>query len=118
MTRDDRHAAAAALATVALTVAAHFLDFALEVGDLALDFAAIDFQLCFTGAARAHTAHSTAARLSRQVRPLPRKAREAIFILRQLDLQRPLARACMAGEDIHNEDRTVQHQNLWSEAFL
>ena len=66
-------------------------------------------RLRLAGAARADGGGAAAGRLAHQVRPHAGEAGQQVFVLRQLDLQLALARACALGEDVQDKPAAVQH---------
>ena len=64
------------------------------------DMAAVSFKLGFAGAARADGRGAAGGGLAHKVRPHSGKARQQVFILRQLHLKLSLARLGALGEDI------------------
>jgi hypothetical protein len=101
---------------------ADFFQLALEEGDALADAAPIDFELRLARPAQADAAGATAsrraARLARQVRPLPGEPRQAIFVLRQLDLQRAFFGVRVLGEDVQDERCAVEYPHGVAENFL
>ncbi len=93
----------AALALLAAN-AANGLEVALEQIDAALDAAAIGFELGFAG-----TAGADAAAQLRHGFAAAGEARQHVLKLRQLNLQLPLARACVARKDVEDELCAVEH---------
>ena len=94
---------------------AHFIKLCLEKGDPAADGPAVDLELRLAGTAHADAAGGTArspTRLACQVRPGAGQARQAVHELRQLDLERTLARARVPSKDIEDERRAVQYLDL------
>ena len=79
----------------------------MQSGELLTNFAPVDFELSFAGAAGAdHAARATAGRAAghaRQMRPLPRQPRCEVTELRDLDLQLALQRARALRENIEDE---------------
>ena len=94
------------LAALALLAAhaTHRFEIALELVDAALNLPAIGFKLGFAGPARADAAaqlrHGFAA---------PGQPRQHVFELRQLHLQLALACTGVAGEDVEDQLRPVEH---------
>ena len=105
-----------------LPLLAHVFQLLLEEGDARSDLAAIDFQLRFAGAAQAHARRArspcAAAGLPHQVRPAARQTRQAIFVLRQFDLQRAFARVRVLREDIQDQRRPIEHAHLLAQFLL
>ena len=94
------------LAALALLAAhaAHGFQIALELIDAALDATAVGFELRLAGSAGADAAaqlrHGFAA---------PGQPRQHVFKLRQLHLQLALAGARVAGKDVEDQLRPVEH---------
>ena len=59
-----------------------------------------------------------AARLPGQMCPLAGEARQAIFVLGQLDLQSAFAGVGMLSEDVENESGAIQHFDFLAEDAL
>ena len=93
----------------------HLFEIGFQFGDLARNLSAVDLQLRFTGAAQANAARAAtgaaAPGLTRQVRPLACQPRQAVFILRQFNLQRAFAGARVLREYVEDQGRSVQQTN-------
>ena len=94
------------LAPLALLTAnaLHRVEIDLQLVDAPLNLAPIGFELRFAGPARA----DAAAKL-RHGFASAGEARQHVFELRQLHLQLALARSGMAGKDVEDELRAVEH---------
>src|SRR6266487_5882780 len=79
-------------------------EFAFQTRYSFLDAAAIDFQLCFAGTARADS-----TRLARKVMPHASQSRQKILQLRELDLQPALAAAGALRENVENQLGAIKH---------
>ena len=75
--------------------------------DATVDLAAIGFQLGFTGAA----GPDAAAEL-RHLHAASRQARQQVLQLRQLHLQLSFTGAGVAGEDVEDKLRAIDHPDL------
>jgi hypothetical protein len=120
---DDRDLGPPALGAVLGALAAHFFQFPSELGDALVNPPAVNLELGFAGAAQADAAGAAAAGgtagLARQVRPLAGEARLAVFILRQLHLQRALAGAGVLGEDVQDQRGAIENNDVVAvEGFL
>jgi hypothetical protein len=91
-------AMAAAAGALDGAVFAHLGKFALETADALLDAAAVDLELCFTGAARAD-----AAALAGKVIPHAGEAGKEVLKLRELDLEAAFFAPRALGEDIQDK---------------
>ena len=91
---------------------AHIFQFALEMGDAAADLSPVHFQLGFTGAAHTHSAAGAAGAstgLPRQVGPGPGQPGKPVFVLGQFHLHRALFGLGMAGENVQDQGRAIDH---------
>ena len=105
-----------------LPVLPHVFQLLFQERDARPDLAAIDFQLRLAGAAQAHAGRARspcpAAGLPHQVRPAARQARQPVFVLRQLDLQRAFARVRVLREDVEDQRRPIEHARLLAQFLL
>ncbi len=101
---DRRHGNGFTPLALLLAHAAHSIELAFQVIDASLDAPAVGFKLGFAGPACADAAtklgHGFAA---------PCKARQHVFELGEFDLELALAGSCMAGKDVEDKLRTVEH---------
>ena len=94
------------LAPLALLLAhaAHRVQLNLQPVNAPVDLPPIRFEFGFARSACADTAAQLRHRLALAAQP-----RQHVLQLRQLHLQLPFAGACMAGEDVQNQLRSVQY---------
>jgi hypothetical protein len=86
---------------------AHSLQIVFQLFDARGYAAAVGFEFCFAGAARADSAAETRQRMT-----LAGKTREPVFQLREFDLQTPFGRACAMGEYVENQLGAVDDLDL------
>ena len=91
--------------------AADGVELGLDVVDAKVDFAAIGLKLGFAWASR-----SDASAELRHGATASRKARELVFKLGQFYLELPFAGLGVAGEDVEDELRTIDHM-AWQPGF-
>ncbi len=101
----------------------HLFQLSFQGGDAFSDESPVDLELGLAWAAQTHTAHAarTSRRttsLSSEVSPCARKPRQAIFILRQLNLQNTFARGGVLGKDIQNQSGAVQNPHFRPQSFF
>ena len=104
--------------TVLHAVDAHFFQVLLQVVDPPADFAPVNLELGFARTAQPHAADaacpsSTAACLARQVRPGPSKARQPVFVLRQLDLQDAFAGVGVLRKNIQDQGCAIEDAHVF-----
>ncbi len=120
--RDRWHSGTAPLTAMPLTVRSNLLKLLFELRDFASNLAAVHFKLRFTRATQPNTARSAAccatSHLPRKVGPLTSQARKAVFILRQLNLERSLTSLCMLRKNIENQRRTIQYLNSFTKCLF
>jgi len=96
--------------------------FFLQMRDALANLAAVDLKLRLAGAAQPDARRPAARRstpgLARQMRPLAGQARQAVLVLRQLDLERAFARAGVLREDFEDQRRAVDDLHLVAEPLL
>src|SRR5690606_23212111 len=107
----------AALRAVPLAMRADSFQFFLQARNAPPDFAAVDLKLRLAGAAQAYPRRTApccaTTRLPREVRPLACQARQAVFVLRQFNLQRTFAGARVLRKDLENQRGTIDHLHVF-----
>ena len=87
--------------------ASNFLHLPLDVANAAVDFPAIGFKLRFTWASSADSASKL-----RHFHAASSQPRQQVLQLRQLHLQLAFTTAGMAGKDVEDELRTIDHPRI------
>ena len=103
----NRDAFEAATVSIERSMLPHCLQVLFETLYLALDDAAVAFQLCLAGASGADAAAQTL-----QVRPASGQAGQEIFLLSKLDLKSAFVGLGTLGEDIEDECRAVYYLDV------
>ncbi len=96
------------------------LQFLAKVQNPAPNIPPIDLKLSLSRSAKPDTTYTSrtttaAASLPRQVGPCSRQSRQTIFILRKLNLKRPLPGVRVLREDVENQRRAVHDSKIVAE---
>ena len=110
--RHGRQVRALALGPLDGAVGAHVVEPAAQRGDAVARQPAIGLDLGLARASRADAADAAAGAETLEMRPQAAHARHVVLELGELDLELALGRVGVAGEDVEDHGRAVEHRQV------